>query len=182
LPREVPYLTPEPARVEAWAGKVGNAKFKIGISWTAGNVEPTLAAKRSMPLTAFRDIAALPGVELIALQKGPALGDIRGVAFRDKIRTIDADMNPEADFFLDTAAAMAHLDLVIGCDSSVAHLAGALGRPVFLAVPVVADWRWKLAGDDNAWYPTMRIFRQKVPLQWDPVFADIAKAVKERLA
>ena len=182
LPRDVPYLGVDPARVKAWAGKLGNAPFKIGINWTAGNADRTIAADRNIPLTAFKDIAALPGVELIALQKGHALGDIRGVAFRDKIRTIEADMNADSDFFLDTAAAISHLDLVVGCDTSVVHLAGALGKPVFTAVPVISDWRWMLSRDDSPWYPTMRVFRQDATAQWGPVFARIAAAVRERLA
>jgi hypothetical protein len=182
LPRDVPYLSADPARVAAWAGKLGNAKFKIGINWTAGNADRTVAADRNIPLTAFRDIATLPGVELVALQKGQALQDIKGVAFRDKIRTIDADMNAESDFFLDTAAVVSQLDLVIGCDTSVVHLAGALGKPVFTAVPVISDWRWMLRRDDSPWYPTMRVFRQDATAQWGPVFARIAAAVAERLA
>lgn len=181
LPREVPYLAADPARVQAWAGKLGNAPFKIGINWAAGNPDRTVLAQRNLPLTAFKDIAALPGVELIALQKGAALGEIRGVAFRDKIRTIDADMNADADFFLDTAAVVSGLDLVIGCDTSIVHLAGALGRPVFVAVPIISDWRWMLRRDDSPWYPSLRIFRQDTPQDWRSVMAKIAAAVKERI-
>lgn len=181
LPRDVPYLTPEPARVKAWADKLGNAKLKIGINWAAGNPDRTIMADRNIPLTAFRHLAALPGVEFIALQKGQAVADIRGVAFRDKIRTIDADMNAESDFFLDTAAVISQLDLVVGCDSAIVHLAGALGTPVFTAVPMISDWRWMLNRDDSPWYPSMRVFRQNAPAEWDPLFKCIAEAVGERL-
>jgi tetratricopeptide (TPR) repeat protein len=182
MPKDASYLTAEPARVAAWAGKLGNAKFKIGINWTPGNPDRTIMAQRAMPLTAFRDIAALPGVELISLQKGAATRDIRGVAFRDKIRTIDADPNPDADFFLDTAAVISQLDLVIGCDTSIVHLAGALGKPVFVAVPLISDWRWMLNRDDTPWYPTMRVFRQDAPQQWGPVMEKVLAAVRKRLA
>ncbi|MDO8875085.1 MAG: tetratricopeptide repeat-containing glycosyltransferase family protein [Pseudolabrys sp.] len=181
LPRDVPYLAADPARVEAWAGKLGDAPFKIGIAWATGTADRSAATQRSLPLTAFKDLAALPGVELIALQKGPALAEIKGVAFRDKIRTIDADMNADGDFLLDAAAVVSQLDLVIGCDAAIVHLAGALGRPVFVAVPAIPDWRWMLTRDDSPWYPTLRIFRQDVPQQWGPVFERIALAVRERL-
>ena len=77
---------------------------------------------------------------------------------------------------------MHNLDLVIGCDTSVVHLAGALARPVFTAVPVISDWRWMLGRDDTPWYPTMRVFRQRAPGQWAPVLQQIAAAVRERLA
>ena len=77
----------------------------------------------------------------------------------------------DADFFLDTAALMMNLDLVVSCDTSVAHLAGALARPVFTALPAVADWRWLAGRDDTPWYPTMRLFRQDADRQWQPVFA-----------
>ena len=179
LPRDVPYLAADPARVAAWKEKLGAAKFKVGINWSPGNPDRTVLAERQLPLPAFHTLAAIPGVELISLQKGAPTRDIKGVAFRDKIRTIDADPNPEADFFLDTAAVMMNLDLVVGCDTSIVHLAGALGRPVFTAVPIVSDWRWMLNRDDSPWYPTMRVFRQTAAAQWGPVFESIAKAARE---
>lgn len=181
MPNDTAFLAAEPARVAAWADKLGTAKFKIGINWTPGNPDRTAMAQRNIPLTAFKDIAALPGVELIALQKGPATAEIRGVAFRDKIRSIDADMDADAGLFLDTAAVISQLDLVIGCDTSIVHLAGALGKPVFVAVPLISDWRWMLNRDDTPWYPTMRVFRQTAPQQWGPVMDKIAAAVRERL-
>ena len=182
LPAATPYLKADPARVAAWAGKLGDAKFKIGINWSPGHADHSVTSQRDIPLAAFAELAALPGVELIALQKGAAVDDIAKVAFRDKIRVIDADTQADADFFLDTAAVMHNLDLVIGCDTSVVHLAGALARLVFTAVPVISDWRWMLGRDDTPWYPTMRVFRQRAPGQWAPVLQQIAAAVRERLA
>lgn len=181
LPRAAAYLTAEPARIARWADKIGTAPFKIGITWSAGNPDRTIAANRNIPLTAFKALADLPGVELVALQKGPAVAEIRGVAFRDKIRTIDADPNPDADYFLDTAAVIGQLDLVVSCDTSIVHLAGALGRPVFTAVPVISDWRWMLNREDSPWYPSLRIFRQNAPQDWNSVMSKIAGAVRERL-
>jgi tetratricopeptide (TPR) repeat protein len=175
LPRE-PYLAADPARVTAWAGKLGEAPFRIGIVW-AGSDKP----HSNIPLTAFKDIAALPGVELIALQKGQPVQDIRGVAFRDKIKTVDADMNADSDFFLDTAAVISQLDLVIAADAPAVHLAGALGKPVFAALPPIADWRWMLQRDDSPWYPSLRAFRQDGTQSWGPVFARMVAAVADRL-
>ncbi|HEY0300209.1 MAG TPA: tetratricopeptide repeat protein, partial [Rhizomicrobium sp.] len=181
LPRDIPYLRADPARVAAWAGKLGDAKFKIGINWSPGHADHTVTSQRDIPLDAFAGLAALPGVELIALQKGAAVADIAKVPFRDKIRIIDADSAADADFFLDTAAAVQSLDLVIGCDTSVVHLAGSLARPVFTSVPVISDWRWMLTRDDSPWYPTLRVFRQSAPQQWAPVMERIVAAVRERL-
>ncbi len=181
MPPVVPYLAADPARVAAWAGKLGHARFKIGINWSPGNPDRTPLARRDIPLTQFAPLAKLPGVEFIALQKGAPLGEIKGTAFRDQIKVLDADPNPEADYFLDTAAIIEGLDLVIGCDAVIAHLAGALGKPVFTALPAVSDWRWMLGRDDSPWYPTMRLFRQDASHQWSPVFERIAAAVKQRL-
>jgi tetratricopeptide (TPR) repeat protein len=182
LPHDIPYLAAEPAHVIEWAGKLGDSKFRIGINWNPGNPDHTLTSRRDIPLAAFAELAALPGAELISLQKGPQAGQIAAVPFGDKIKTIEADMNAEADFFLDTAAVMQNLDLVIGCDTSVVHLAGAMGRPVFTAIPMISDWRWMLGRDDTPWYPTMRLFRQDLSGGWDPVLARIVDAVRQMMA
>jgi hypothetical protein len=178
----VPYLSAAPDRIESWRARLGAGGFKIGINWAPGHADKTHISRRDIALTNFAALAALPGVELVSLQKGAPLGEIAEVAFRDKIRTIDADPDADADFFLDTAAVMTQLDLVIGCDTSIVHLAGALARPVFTALPVISDWRWMLARDDTPWYPTMRLFRQDASQQWAPVFERITAAVREWIA
>ncbi len=182
LPKEVPYLAADPARVKEWAGRLGSGSFKIGINWAPGHADRTQTSRRDIPLAAFAELAALPGVELYALQKGAPLREIANVPFRDKIKIIDADPNPDADFFLDTAAVVSQLDLVIGCDTAIVHLAGALAKPVFTAIPVISDWRWMLARDDTPWYPTMRLFRQDATKQWEPVIRRMVAAVRERMA
>src|SRR5665213_2387681 len=182
LPHEIPYLSAEPARVKDWAGKLGDGKFKIGINWNPGNPDHTVTSRRDIPLAAFAELAALPGVELISLQKGPQVGQIAAVPFGGQIRQIDADMNAEADLFLDTAAVIQNLDLVIGCDTSVVHLAGALARPVFTVVPVISDWRWMLQRDSTIWYPTMRLFRQDATRQWAPLFERMAAELRQIMA
>jgi tetratricopeptide (TPR) repeat protein len=178
VPADVPYLAAEPARVEAWRKRLGQGGFKIGINWASGHSDKPHFKRRDIALAAFAPLAALPGVQLISLQKGEAAAQIAQVPFGDKIMTIDADPAADADFFLDTAAIMMNLDLVVTCDTSVTHLAGALGRPVFTALPVVADWRWMIGREDSPWYPTMRLFRQDQSRAWAPVLARIAEAVR----
>ena len=180
VPAAVPYLSAQPARVAAWRARLG-AGFKIGINWASGHSDKPHFKRRDIALGDFAGLAALPGVQLISLQKGPAAAQIAGAAFGGRIMTLDADPGADTDFFLDTAALMMSLDLVVTCDTSVAHLAGALARPVFTALPAVADWRWLSGRDDTPWYPTMRLFRQDAGRQWEPVFDAIAGAVREKM-
>jgi tetratricopeptide (TPR) repeat protein len=182
VPADVPYLSGTPDRIATWAKRLPSRVFKIGINWGAGHANNNSFVQRDIPLAAFAPLAALPGVQLISLQKGPAVGQIAEVAFGDRIMTLNADPDVAADFFLDTAAVMSQLDLVVTCDTSVAHLAGALARPVFTALPVIGDWRWLLGRDDTPWYPTMRLFRQDASLQWLPVFERMAAVIRERVA
>jgi len=179
VPSKVPYLAAEPARIEHFGASLGDEGFKIGINWAAGAARDWFAHQRDIPLTAFAPLSEIPGVRLISLQKGPAAAAIQAAAFRDRIEVPDADPNPNADFFLDTAALMMNLDLIITCDTSVPHLAGALARPVFTALPRLANWRWLSDREDTPWYPTMRLFRQSTPQNWSEVFGRIATAVAE---
>lgn len=181
VPAEMPYLSAEPARIKTWRARLGAGSFKIGINWSSGHSDKAHFTRRDIALAEFAPLAALPGVQLISLQKGVAAAQIGAVAFGGKIMTLDADPGADADFFLDTAAVMSQLDLVVTCDTSVAHLAGALARPVFTALPVIADWRWLIGRDDTPWYPTMRLFRQDAGRQWQPVIARIVEAVREKM-
>ncbi len=177
VPAQVPYLAAEPARIEAWRARLG-AAFKIGINWASGHSDKPHFKRRNIPLADFAPLAALPGVQLISLQKGPPAVQTVEVPFGYSIMTLNADPAPDADFFLETAAVMMNLDLVVTCDTSVTHLAGALARPVFAAVPVVNDWRWMLQREDSPWYPTLRLFRQDETRKWGPALARIAEAVR----
>ncbi len=181
IPADVPYLTAEPERIDIWRRKLGEGGFKIGINWVSGAADNVFARRRDIPLTAFAPLAALPDVRLISLQKGDAARQIGQVQFRDRIEIVDADLDPNHNYFLDTAAVMTQLDLVVTCDTSVPHLAGALARPVFVALPRVADWRWMRDRDDCPWYPTMRLFRKGDAPDWNDVMARIAKAVTETM-
>jgi Tfp pilus assembly protein PilF len=168
-----PYLFAEPERVVAWRHRIGTAGFRIGINWQGfpGRFEDK---GRSFPLAAFRPLADVTTVRLISLQKADGEDQIATAGF--PVETLEGlDAGPDA--FLDTAAAMMHLDLIVTSDTSIAHLAGALGRPVWVALRRVPDWRWMLDRSDSPWYPTMRLFRQTVDGDWGTVFAAIAEAL-----
>ncbi len=179
VPGAVPYLKAEPERIAHWAAWLGNEGLRIGINWSIGTIPGWFGRQRNVPLPAFAPLAEMSGARLISLQKGPPLEQIARVPFGGRIERPDAGFDAGADAFLDTAALMMSLDLVVTCDTSVAHLAGALGRPVFVALPAVADWRWLRERDDTPWYPTMRLFRQDKPQDWSGVFARIAAAANE---
>jgi len=170
------YLRAEAARIAKWAERIGDRGFKVGIVWR-GTTNASAA-----PLSALAPLAEIAGARLISLQKGPGADEIPHVPFAGRIeQPIEPhDLSPDA--LLDTAAIMTNLDLVVSIDSMPAHLAGALARPVFLALPQVPDWRWLLNRADTSWYPATRLFRQDETRQWQPVFAAIAQAVREKMA
>lgn len=170
-PAEPPYLFAEAHRLAAWKDRIGRTGFRIGIAWQgfSGRHEDK---GRSVPLSHYRALAQHPGVRLISLQKGEGEEQIAGAGF--SIETLQGlDDGPDA--FLDTAAAMMSLDLIVTSDTSIAHLAGALGRPVRVALRRVPDWRWMLDRADSPWYPSMRLFRQQDDGDWAPVFDAMAR-------
>jgi ADP-heptose:LPS heptosyltransferase len=132
---------------------------------------------RDIPLESFREAAELPEVRLVSLQN-----DRENLAAETKDLPIFVpgdDVDTVLGAFMDTAAIIRNLDLVITSDTAVAHLAGALGVPVWTLLPVNADWRWLLVRDDSPWYPTMRLFRQNSLGNWKGVFGEVVKALQE---
>src|SRR5205823_6497678 len=123
---------------------------------------------RSIPLARFAPLAKIPGVRLIAVQKG--FGDEQMTYAGFPVTRPKGPVDEQAGPFMDTAAILLSLDLFITSDSAIAHLAGALGVPVWMALPTAPDWRWLQEREDSPWYPTMRIFRQKHRGDWDEVF------------
>ncbi|MGO9546239.1 MAG: tetratricopeptide repeat protein [Rhodomicrobium sp.] len=178
IPAKVPYIEPDAELTAKWAARLGSQGFKIGIAWQ-GNPNPKIDMARAAPLSAFAPLFQLPGVRFISLQVGFGADQIESAGL--KVETLGPDFDSGPHAFLDTAAVMAHLDLVVCVDTSVAHLAGALGRPVFVALKHVPEWRWLLGRGDSPWYPTMRLFRQQTRGDWSGVFSAIAKAVQELL-
>jgi hypothetical protein len=173
IPANVPYLQADPACVERWRAHLSAYPgLKVGIAWH-GNTTFHTERVRSIPLENFATLAALDGVRLVSLQKQPGTERLDRLAGRFEI----VDFGPALDTqgaFLDTAAIMKSLDLVISSDTAVAHLAGALGVPTWIALPLFPDWRWFLDRDDSPWYPTMRLFRQTQLGRWSDVFERMA--------
>lgn len=171
-----PYLQADPERAPRWQARIGEIGYRIGIVWQGST--GMIDRGRSFPLAQFAPLAAIPGVRLIALQKNAGSEQLAHCPIGMRVETLGDDFDAGPDAFLDTAAAMQALDLVIASDTAVAHLAGALGRPVWLALKLAPDWRWGTAGAQTPWYPTMRLFRQADYGDWDGVFALIADAVR----
>jgi len=180
IPRHVPYIHPDRDPVEKWKVRLEkDSGFKIGICW-AGSPRHTNEAVRSCRLQEFSALSKVDGVSLYSLQKGPALEQIEGLSEQFELVRIDKDMDQDARF-VDTAAVIENLDLVISIDTSIVHLAGALGRPVWTLLSTSPDWRWLAEGAASPWYPTMRLFRQAQPGDWAGVFRDVVKDLTEHL-
>ena len=178
VPADIPYLRSESERIQYWKQRIGIEGFKVGIAWQ-GNIHSPADAGRSFPLTAFAGLAAIPGVRLISLQKNNGSEQLRSLPAGMKVEALGEDFDAGPDAFVDTAAVMECLDLVVTLDSAIAHLAGALGRPAWLALQFVPDWRWQLDRSDSPWYPTMRLFRQKARGDWQSVFTAMEEALRK---
>ena len=177
IPAEVPYLAADPSLVARWRDALdGIDEFKIGVVWQ-GNPVHTKDRERSFRLAHLEPVARVPGVRLFSLQKNFGLDQIEAVSDRFFV----TGLGHRLDDYVDTAAVMRNLDLVISADSSPAHLAGALGVPVWMPLPYISDWRWMTDRDDTPWYPTMRLFRQRRWGDWDDVFSRMAQELPRML-
>jgi hypothetical protein len=176
VPASVPYLHADEQLRRSVNRKVrgGTSRVRIGICWQ-GN--PTFAAdrQRSIPLKHFKALADIPGTQLYSLQKGVGTGQLKDWAA--VIKSFDG-LDESAGAFVATAAIMAGLDLVITSDTALAHLAGSLGVPAWVALPYVPDWRWLLEREDCPWYPSARLFRQTRNGQWHDVFERMARELR----
>jgi tetratricopeptide (TPR) repeat protein len=179
LPAQVPYLFADATLVAHWRKHLKDFPgFKVGIVWQGRQDNPQ-DQKRSVPLALFARLAEIPGVHLFSLQVGLGTAQLAALAGARVVTDLGSRFN--ATSFDDAAAVIANLDLVISVDTSLAHLAGALGRPVWVALPSRSDWRWLMDREDSPWYPTMRLFRQKAPGDWQEVFERIHQALQARL-
>lgn len=178
IPAEVPYLRAEPARVAAWATQLPDGEFRIGIAWQ-GNLRRKIdrGRGRSIPLAALAPLGEIPGVRLISLLKHAGAEQLAELPAGMQVAALGPQFDAGADGFLDCAAAMMHLDLVVTSDNAIAHLAGALARPVWVVLKDVPDWRWRLDRPDTRWYPTARLFRQTRRDDWDEVMVRVAAGV-----
>jgi tetratricopeptide (TPR) repeat protein len=180
-PAAVPYLFAAPALIEAWKEKIRDVPgFKVGINWQ-GRPGPGPWVARNIPLRQFAPLAQVPGVRLISLQQGPGREELTCGPEHLPVLDPGDEVDRAAGAFMDTAAIMMNCDMVITSDTAVPHLAGALRVPVWLALPFAPDWRWMLARADSPWYPTMRLFRQTSPGDWQGVFCEIEKTLRARI-
>jgi Tfp pilus assembly protein PilF len=180
LAPRIPYLSAESERVARWRQRLGGG-FKVGIAWQ-GNPTGDIDYGRSIPLALYAPLAEIPGVRLISLQKGDGEEQLAQVPFADRIETLGPEFDAGGHAFVDTAAVIMSLDLVITSDTAIPHLAGALGRRFWLLLRQSPDWRWLRAGDTSPFYPTARLFRQKTADDWQGVIAEVAGALRDMVA
>jgi tetratricopeptide (TPR) repeat protein len=177
IPAGVPYLRAPADAIQRWNSLLGNMEgLKVGIVW-AGNPDHVNDSRRSIDIKQLEPLFGVRGVSFASLQLGPHAADLRKLK-RSKNLIQDLlihDLSTDLEDFADTAAAIHALDLVITVDTSVAHAAGAIGKPVWVLLPWVTDWRWLLNREDNPWYPTMRLFRQQRGSDWADVIPRLAK-------
>jgi hypothetical protein len=174
IPARVPYLKADPVLVEQWRTQLAMLPGrKVGVCWQ-GNRYHRDDHLRSFPLARLEPLARVPGVNLISLQVGYGSDQIDTIANRFELLDVSHRLDHNRGAFVDLAALMLNLDLVVTCDTAVAHLAGALGVPTWLALPFAPDWRWQLERADSPWYPSMRLFRQRRHADWASVFSEMA--------
>ena len=169
IPSPTGYLAPDPARASAWA-RLLPGRRRIGLVW-AGNPGLPGDGQRSIPLDQLAPLLATPGLDFFSLQVGERARDIAG-------RPDIVDLSPRLTDFGETAAVVANLDLVIAVDTAVAHLAAGLGRPTWIMLPAVADWRWLTRRADSPWYASVRLFRQARADDWTPVIRRVAASLR----
>jgi tetratricopeptide (TPR) repeat protein len=195
IPSMIPYVRAAPLRVEKWRRELkkcgskttaSNFAFrtrhtarclKVGIAWQ-GNPSYYYDRYRSVPLAQCERLAAIDGVQLISLQKGPGVEQLAAWRGQNAPTALGDHFDEAAGAFMDTAAIMRNLDLVICSDSAVAHVAGALGVQVWVLLPLVPDWRWLLERESSPWYPTMRLFRQTRQGHWGDVFTRVTAELR----
>lgn len=169
IPANVPYLFAKPQLIEQWSAELQQTtEFKIGIVWQ-GSRGYKADRFRSLPLSEFAPLAELQGVRLFSLQKGDGSEQVTAFAERYRIVDLGQRLDIAAGPFMDTAAVIQNLDLIIAPDTAIAQLAAAMGKPVWLLLSYAPDWRWMLNRDDSPWYPTMRLFRQRRLGEWGNV-------------
>jgi tetratricopeptide (TPR) repeat protein len=180
IPSHVPYLKIDEGRLQKWREYIEPRDFKIGISWQgsrAGDVD----LGRSFPLKLFHALSKVEGVRLISLQKGDGVEQMLDLPDDMKIEHLGDYFDSASQSFLDAAAVISNLDLVISSDTAIAHLSGSLGCPTWVALKYRPDWRWQLNEIKTPWYPTMRLFRQKTRGDWISVFDEINSALLSEL-
>jgi hypothetical protein len=181
IPTPVPYLRADQARARYWhrrlAGLLTPDYLRVGLIW-AGNTAHTDDTSRSTSLASFEPLGSVPGVALVALQKGPSQAQAAGYYGRAPL----VSLGPEIRNFDDTMAVLEAIDVLVSVDTGVVHLAGAMGRPTWVLLPYAPDWRWLIGRSDSPWYPSIRLFRQPTPNAWAPAVEQIVASLRELAA
>ena len=177
IPAQIPYLFP-PTSHHLRLEKLPGSRLKVGIVWASGYRKENRDGlkdyqRRSCCLSSYAQLFSLPGISFYSLQVGGNAADIAQLEGEHRLH----DLSPQIEDFADTAALIAQMDLVISVDTAVAHLAGAMGKPVWVLLSCPHDWRWLLEREDSPWYPTMRLFRQSQPGDWEGVLERVAQAL-----
>jgi len=177
IPAAIPYVHPNPALVEAWSKRLPGDTLRIGLVWGGS---PTFPHERwrSIPLQLLAPLTNMAGATFYSLQMGPCASQVKQLGCRARI----VDLQDEQEDLADTAAIVANLALVISIDTSIAHLAGAMGKPVWILLHKSPDWRWLLDREDSPWYPTARLFRQSTLGEWKDVVARVEKELRDFMA
>lgn len=176
LPGRVPYLGADPTRAERWEDRIPETgRLRVGLVW-AGRPTHRNDRNRSIDLEILKPLLHLPAADFYALQVGERAGDITRTGLQHDL----IDLSPRLQDFADTAAAIAQLDLIISVDTSVVHVAGALGQPAWVLIPFAPDWRWGLGRSESPWYPSLRLWRQDSPGDWTGVIDNIARALDKK--
>ncbi len=173
IPAYNTYIVAQPERIARWASTLGREGFRVGICWRgAGHIKG-----RAIPIEYFGQLSSIPGIRLISLHKGEGEGDLGNLPGHMRVETLGSSLDVDGAF-MDTAAVIKCCDLIITNDTSIAHLAGALGAPTWTVLKAVPDWRWMMDRSDSPWYPTMRLFRQTKIGDWEGVFTQIRAALE----
>lgn len=188
IPAQTPYLQHDQTLTQEWKEKLADDhNLKVGICWQGNAQYKSVSLRRaviakSIALSLFGPLTDIKGVTLYSLQQINGEDQITDCPFKDKIVTFDASFDQQHGRFMDTAAVMQNLDLVITVDTGTAHLAGALNTPTWIMLSFPADWRWLRNRTDSPWYSTVRLFQQTKTGEWEPVIKKIAKELKTLVA
>jgi Tfp pilus assembly protein PilF len=180
FPDKKSYLVPDSSRVEFWQNRFKqlDAGLKVGISWQGGQ-RAYIGYTKSVSLEEWAELFSLQGISFISLQNDDYQGELQEVREKLGVKIYKWEDDDQVNDLEDRAAQIAALDLVISVDNTTAHLAGALGKPVWTILPYVPDWRWMMDREDSPWYPTMRLFRQPSPGDWTSVMNRVAEELKK---
>ncbi len=184
IPRDIPYITPDPTLVEFWKRRLQkDTQLKVGICWQGNNKYSTpflraVVAAKSAALATFAQLGSVKGVTFYSLQRETGVDQLNTLSDDFKLVTFEENFDQSRGRFMDTAAVIKNLDLVISVDTSICHLSAAIGTPVWTLLPEPADWRWMIKRTDTPWYPNMRLFRQTKHGDWDTVIHTICQELE----